>query len=76
MTIEALVEKYIELCNKHGLTNVKSIVPIEYRLNTGQPRVMDGVVKMKVTTYTGKTVMVKHIDGLSYADNLQTLKAL
>ena len=76
MAIESLAEKYMALCVAHGLTNVKSIVPVEYRLNTSQHKVMNGVVKMKVITNTGKMIIIEHVDEFSYADNLQTLKAL
>ena len=76
MTIEAVVEKYIDLCNMHGLANVKSITPVEYRINAGQHHVIDGAIKLEISTYSGKTIMIEHIDKFSYADNLQTLKAL
>ena len=76
MTIEALAERYIELCNKHGLTNVKSIDPVEYQLNTCQHRIIDGTLKMKVTTYTEKFIVIEHINEVSYANNLQILKSL
>ena len=76
MTIESLVEQYINLCRKHGCTNVKSIIPIEYRINYNQNHVVDGVAKMEVVTYGGKTVIIEHIAAFSYIDNLQTLKTL
>ena len=76
MTIETLVEDYMKLCKKHGYSNVKSIPPAEYRINVNPHHVIDGKVKMVVTTYTGKTVMIEHIDKFSYAENLQTLKNL
>ena len=76
MAIETLIEEYIKRCKKHGCTNVKSITPTEYKINVNQNHVIDGKVKIEVTTYTGKTVILEHIDEFSYADNLQTLKNL
>lgn len=76
MAIEALVKNYEVLCYTHRVANVKAIVPVEYRLNTSQHNVMGGVVKIKVITHTGKTIIIEHVDESSYAENLQVLKAL
>lgn len=76
MTIETLVEEYIKRCRKYRCSNVKSITPTEYKINVNQNNVIDGKVKMEVTTYAGKIVIIEHIDEFSYADNLQTLKNL
>lgn len=76
VTIEALAEKYMRLCQKHGCSNEKSIVPVEYKLNTDQGGIIAGATKMEVTTYTGETIMIEHIDEFSYMHNLQTLKRL
>lgn len=73
MTIEELAKKYMELCKTYGCTNVKSITPIEYKL---QNCAINGTVELEVASYNGKTVTIIHTNQLSYTNNIQILKEI
>lgn len=73
MTAEKLVQKYMLYCQTQSCINVKSIVPVEYRLIVCANGVVNGIVKLQATTYSGKTVIIEHRDVSSYASNLHSL---
>lgn len=74
MNLNQIAQNYMDHCKTRGYTDVKSIEPMDYELFPGAANT--GIARFKVTTHSGRRIIIEHTGEMSYSQNACILKQL